>query len=66
MTMYTFKFVMDNGWTEEVRAESRGAAVKKFCEDHGVPEDFVRRHCVIKNMGRLKYSRRKESVRDES
>lgn len=46
-----FKFVMDSGRIVYVCAESRKEAVKIFCEEQGVPEDFVKRHCLVKYMG---------------
>ena len=49
-----FKFVLDNGRIFFVCAECRKEAVELFCEEHGCNKDFVKEHCVVKNMGRAK------------
>jgi hypothetical protein len=50
-----FKFIVDSGRMFYVCAESRKEAVEAFCKEHGVGEEFVKKHCVVKNLGRVKY-----------
>ena len=52
-----FKFITDSGRIVYVCAENRKAAVKAFCIDQGVTEEFVKEHCVVKNMGRIYYGK---------
>lgn len=54
MVMSDFKFIVDNGLIIYVCAENRKTAVREFCKDHGVTEDYVKQHCIVKNMGRIK------------
>lgn len=54
MVMSDFKFILDSGLIIYICAENRKAAVKEFCKDHGVTEDYVKQHCVVKNMGGIK------------
>ena len=49
-----YKFIVDNGCIFYVCADSRKDAVEEFCKDHGVGKDFVKEHCIVKNMGRIK------------
>ena len=49
-----FQFVCDNGRIYYVCAESRKEAIRLFCEELGVSLEFVKQHCVVRNMGRVK------------
>lgn len=49
-----FKFILDNGRIVYVCAKSRKEAVEEFCKEHGCSKDFVKEHCVVKGMGRIK------------
>ena len=49
-----YKFVVDSGRITYICAESRKEAVEEFCKEHGCDKDFVKEHCVVKNMGRIK------------
>lgn len=49
-----YKLVLDNGRTYYVCAESRKEAKELFCKEHGVRKDFLKEHCVIRNLGRIK------------
>ena len=49
-----FKFIMDCGSIIYICAESRKAAIEEFCKERGVSKDFVKEHCVVKNLGRIK------------
>jgi hypothetical protein len=49
-----YKFILDNGYIFYVCAESRNDAIKIFCEEHGMSKEFLEKHCVVKNMGRIK------------
>lgn len=49
-----YKFIVDNGCIFYVCANSRKAAVEEFCFEHGCGKDFVKEHCVVKNLGRIR------------
>lgn len=49
-----FKFILDNGHIVYVCADCRKDAVVEFCKEHGCNKDFVKEHCVVKNLGRIK------------
>lgn len=49
-----YKFVVDSGHITYICADSRKEAVEEFCKEHGCDKDFVKEHCVVKNMGRIK------------
>ena len=52
--MMTFQFISDTGSYCVIVAKSKGEAVKKFCKDSHIPEDFVKDHYRIVNLGRDK------------
>ena len=49
--LYCFKFVADNGTIEYFEARNRKNAIEQYCEKHGCPTEFVKQHCLIKNLG---------------
>lgn len=51
---YDFEFRFDSGFIYYVCADSRKNAIELFCKEHGMDKDFVSKHCVVKNMGRVK------------
>lgn len=55
MKMYDFKFVADNGTITYICAERRSEAIKLYSEQTGMPEDFIKKHCRIENLGLIKY-----------
>lgn len=48
---YLFKFVTDAGETLCIAAPSRKKAKEMFCESKGVTEDYITKHCLVKNKG---------------
>ena len=54
MSACDFQFTFDSGRIFYVCAESRKDAIKIFCEEHGMSKEFLEKHCVVKNMGRVK------------
>lgn len=52
MATYDFQFCADSGRTTYICASSRMEAIKIFCEENGVNEDYVREHCIVRNKGR--------------
>lgn len=49
-----YKFVVDNGRIFYICANSRKEAVEEFCKEHGCDKEFVKEHCVVKNLGRIR------------
>ena len=56
MTRYVLSY---NGTAYVVDAKTRREAISKFCEKTGVPEDFVKAHYRISNLGKTPTVRRK-------
>ena len=54
MSACDFKFTLDNGHIFYVCAETRKEAIELFCKEHGMSKEFLSKHCVVKNMGRIK------------
>jgi hypothetical protein len=52
--MYKFKVVSDVGEIFFIYASCRTEAIMLFCEEKSVNQDYVKTHCLIKNLGRVK------------
>ena len=50
--LFEFKIIEDAGRISFVCASCRADAIKLFCENTGVSTDYIKNHCIIKNMGR--------------
>lgn len=51
---YEYKLIIDNGLIAYVKAKSRTEALDKYCEETGVNKSWLKEHCVVRNMGRLR------------
>lgn len=51
MRMFDYQSLEDNGRITFVCASCRKEAVKEFQKEKGVTEDYVKIHCVVRNMG---------------
>jgi hypothetical protein len=47
--MYDFAFTDDNGTITYICAKSRSEAIKIYCREKGCPEEYVKKHCVIRH-----------------
>lgn len=45
-----YKFVSDSGEITRICAFSRSEAVKLYCKEKGVNTEYVKKHCVIRNV----------------
>lgn len=54
---YDFKFVADVGTITYICAQSRKEAIQFYCEEKGRNEEYVKEHCKIENIGRIKNER---------
>ena len=52
MAKYIYKLIFDNGKIFLYSAKTRTKAVEMYCEEHGVCEEWVKKHCRIVNQGR--------------
>jgi hypothetical protein len=52
MAKFIFKLVFDNGKIFHISAKTRTKAIEKYCVEYGVCEEWVRQHCLIKNLGK--------------
>lgn len=52
--MFDFKIVDDNGTITYICAKNRSDAIKIYIEEKGAPNDYVKKHCLVKCMGRVK------------
>lgn len=55
--MYIFIVINDNGSKTTIHAENKTEAIKKYCALLGCPEEYTKKHCLIKkikNIGDLK------------
>lgn len=48
---YVFEIRTDVGRNVLIIAKSRQAAIETFCQQQYVDEDFIKKHCLIKNKG---------------
>lgn len=46
-----YRFVFDNGEVALEVAQTRQDAIRKYSQEHGVPEVWVREHCKVRNEG---------------
>ena len=51
--MNVYEIRADNGSWTEIQAKSRKEAVKEYIERSGMPEDFFKEHCIVKNLGKV-------------
>ena len=52
--MYYFKICTDAGIISFICASCKKEAIEIFCEDNGINKDYIKQHCIIKNMGGVK------------
>lgn len=52
-----FRLAFDTGRVFVTIAESRKDAIKNYCNKFGTPEEWVKAHCKIKNIGRVSKER---------
>jgi hypothetical protein len=53
MKTYDYQFVSDSGSIVYICASCRKEAIKCYCKDKGVNTDYVKQHCIVRNMGRI-------------
>lgn len=46
--MYDFVITDDNGTTTYICANSRSEAIAIYCREKGCPEEYVKRHCIVR------------------
>ena len=51
MRRYKFKISTDAGVTTYICASCRTEAIEIYQEQTGVPIDYIKEHCLIKNLG---------------
>jgi len=49
--MYDFKIVDDNGTITYICASCRKEAIQIYCNEKFVGADYIKKHCIIKNVG---------------
>lgn len=49
-----FKLIFDTNKIFYIRAKSRGKAIEKYCRETGACKEWVKVHCTVKNLGRIK------------
>ena len=49
-----YKLIFDTGKIFYVPAKSRGEAIETYCKEHGDSKEWVKAHCVVRNLGRIK------------
>lgn len=52
MIMYDFQICTDVGEITYICASCRKEAIQMFCKEKCINEDYVRKHCLIRNVGR--------------
>ena len=53
MRKYKFKISTDAGVIAYICASCRTEAIEIYQEQTGVPIDYIREHCLIKNLGMI-------------
>ena len=51
--MNEYKLIFDTGEVAIVQAKSRGRAIESYCAGRGIPVDWVKAHCIVRNLGRV-------------
>ena len=46
-----YKMIFDNGKIFHIRAKCRTKAIEQYCEEYGISEEWVKKHCRIVNLG---------------
>lgn len=49
MRFVGFQFVADNGDISYICAKCRTDAIEIYCKEKGCPEEYVKKHCVIRH-----------------
>lgn len=52
--MYDFQICTDAGVITYICASCRSEAIKIFCEEKGVSEDYIKKHCIVRKMGAVR------------
>lgn len=50
---YKFEFVFDSGRNIVVIERTRGQAIQLLSDSLSIPNDFIKSHCKITNLGRF-------------
>ena len=53
VTMYLFRLATDTGRSCLIKAKTRTEAIRKYCKETGMPEEWFNAHCTIKRMWRV-------------
>ena len=54
MMMFDFEISEDNGRITYICAKNRSDAIRLFIEEKGCSKDFVKRHYLVKCLGKVK------------
>ena len=48
-----YKLTFDAGEIVFIVAKTRTEAIRKYCNETGMPEGWLNAHCIVKNLGRV-------------
>ena len=54
--MSEYKLSFDTGEVAIIRAQTRGRAIEIYCAERGAPKEWVKAHCIVKNLGRVNHA----------